>query len=343
MKPLQLAVCIGAFEYGGQGVVVEQELLHLRDQFDVTLLTETTTRPVPEGVNHEEITAFKPFPRVNSALVRRLQAFDVVHCNDSLGFMAAAVAADRPLVITSYGIAPVRIRNSPTSAIAGLATQLTYPALYRRAQVIVSISEYLARWIRRSARRRAVVIPLGTSAAGAGLAPSARRLLYVGEVSRRKGISDLLDGLELCPDDVALDIVGRTVGLVDPRLMAGPLAQRVQVHGVLGDSDLHRLFSTCFATTSASFWEGFGLPVLEGFGHGRPAITRRQGGMAEQIDQSGGGRCFRSTDEIPACVEAVATDWDNLSAKALAYAVQHTWTRVFDRYTHIFKAVACAG
>jgi len=343
VRRLRLAVCIGAFEYGGQGVVVEQELLQLRDEFEITLLSETTTRPVPDGVSHDDITAFKPFPRINPALVRRLRTFDVVHCNDSLGLMAAAVAADRPLVITSYGIAPARIRNSTGSAVAGLVTELTYPALYRRAEVVVAISEYLATWIRRRARRRAVVIPLGTSTAEPGPTPAARRLLYVGEVSRRKGISELLDGLERCPDDVHLDVVGRTVGPVDPRMTSGTLAARVHVHGIVGDSELLRLYSTCFATTSASFWEGFGLPVLEGFGHGRPAIVRRQGGMAEQVDQSGAGRCFRSVVEIPTCVDAVTSDWENLSAQALAYAARHTWSAGFERYAHIFKAVAGAG
>lgn len=343
MKRLRLAVCIGAFEYGGQGVVVEQELLHLRDEFEVTLLAETMTRPVPEGVGHEDVSSFKPFPCVNAALVRRLREFDVVHCHDSLGLMAAAVAAERPLVVTSHGIAPARVRNSTRSAVAGLITELTYPALYRRAQIIVAISDYLARWVRRRAGRRPVVIPNGTSAVEPGAAPAARRLLYVGEVSRRKGISELLDGLDACPDDVALDIVGRTVGVADPRLTSGLLARRVRAHGVLDDRELQRLYSTCFATTSASFWEGFGLPVLEGFGYGRPAVVRRQGGMAEQVEQSGAGRCFGSASEIPGCVEAVTADWDHLSARAVTYASQHTWSATFQRYAHIFKGVARAS
>lgn len=336
-------MCIGAFEYGGQGVVVEQELLHLRDKFEVTLLSEATSRPIPEGVSHEDVVSFKPFPRVNRNLVQRLQAFDVVHCHDSLGLMAAAVGSDRPLVVTSHGIAPPGVRNSTRSAAAGLLTELTYPSLYRRAQVVVAISEYLGRWIRRRARRRPVVIPNGTSTAEPGRTPAARRLLYVGEISRRKGISELLDGLAACPEDVALDLVGRAVGAVDPRLTSGPLLDRVQAHGVLVASDLRRLYSTCFATTSASYWEGFGLPVLEGFGYGRPTVVRRQGGMAEQVDQSGAGRCFHSPSEIPRCIDEVTAHWDDLSARAVAYARQHTWAAAFQRYAHIFKAVARAG
>lgn len=342
MRQLRLAVCIGAFEYGGQGVVVEQELLHLRDEFDITLLTESTTRLVPDGVAHEDVTAFRPFPRVNGQLIRRLRDFDVVHCHDSLGIMAAAVAAGQPVVVTSHGIAPVHLRSSARSAAAGLVTELTYPALYRRAQVVVAISEYIAAWIRRWARRSPVVITNGISTVQAAPAPRARRLLYVGEVSRRKGISDLLDGLRLCPDDVALDVVGRSVGPVDRRLTSGPLTTRVRAHGILGESDLQQLYTECFATTSASFWEGFGLPVMEGFGFGRPAIVRAQGGMAEQVEHSGAGRCFRSVSEMPSCVENVTREWDELSARALAYAERHRWSAAFMRYAHIFKGLARA-
>lgn len=339
VKRLRLAVCIGAFEYGGQGVVVEQELLHLRDEFDVTLLSETSTRPVVDGIGHVEVTPFKSFPRIDPAAVHQLRLFDLVHCHDSLGFMAAAVAANRPLVVTSHGIAPARVRNSMGSAAAGLVTELAYPYLYRRAHVLVAISEYVASWIRRRTHRRPVVIPNGISKVESGSAPVARRLLYVGEVSRRKGISDLLDGLESCSTEITLDVVGRVVGAIDPRMTSGPLAVRLRAHGVLSESELQRLYSTCFATTSASFWEGFGLPVLEGFGFGRPAIVRRQGGMAEQVDQSGAGLCFRSAAEIPGCIEAVAAKWNHFSDRATTYAARHRWSAVFQRYAHIFKAL----
>ena len=345
MRPT-LAVCIGAFEGGGQGTVVEQELLHLADRFRITLFAERIDRPVPNGVESVVLPTWSPFPRPSPRAVATLGRFDLVHCLDSLGYMACARRSGRPWVVTALGICPPRYRSSARSKVEGTVTLAAYPALYRRASAVVAISGYLGQWVNEFAAVDAEVVPLGVVAVDGTIRdrpPERERLLYVGEISDRKGIHDLMEGLVATPASVGLDLVGR--GDIDRfrsvASVAG-LADRVRFLGSLPDDDLHRLYGSCFAVCSASHWEGFGLPVLEGFAHARPAIVRDQGGMREQVTESGAGACFVTADQLPRCVDEVRANWRTFSAAGRAYALDHPWSATFDRYERLFRRVLAA-
>jgi glycosyltransferase involved in cell wall biosynthesis len=341
-KAPRVAVCIGAFEYGGQGTVLEQELLHLRDRFDLTLIAERIERSVPDQITTVQISSWRTFPAVNPKLVDLLKGFDLIHCIDSLGMMLAARATGRRFVVTSVGIAPARVRSTARSAIEGLITELAYPGLYRSATVVVAISAYVANWLRTFAGVEAQLIPLGVSDVPVlrPRKPPSRTLLYVGEVSRRKGIKDLVDGLQFAPKDVTLDIVGKgnAVPFQAEANRLG-LGDRIRFHGILESTALSKAYASAFCTCSASLWEGFGLPVLEGFSFGRPSIVRAQGGMLELVQQSSAGCYFRKTADIAACIETITEDWEGFSERAITFASRHTWRRTFDSYGELFQSL----
>lgn len=344
MRPT-LAVCIGAFEPGGQGTVVEQELVHLSDRFRITLFAERIDRPVPDGVEAVVLPSWSPFPRPGPSAIATLGRFDLVHCMDSLGYMACARRSGRPWVVTSHGICPPRFRSSARSRLEGAVTLMAYPPFYRKATMVVAISEYIGRWVHDFAGVDPEVIPNGVAAvAGPPLGcPENERLLYVGEISHRKGIHDLLDGLAATPAPMGLDLVGRgDLDRFTAMASEAGLSDRVRFLGSLPDEELHALYASCFAVCSASYWEGFGLPVLEGFAHARPAIVRDQGGMREQLTESRAGTCFVTPAEIPRCVDEVRANWRAFSAAGRAYAVDHPWSATFDRYERLFRRVLAA-
>src|SRR5439155_20178242 len=130
-------------------------------------------------------------------------------------------------------------------------------------------------------------------------------------ISRRKGIQDLLNGLSHAPSDVTLDVVG--MGTSTPflsKINRLDLVDRIRFHGVLDSSALLDAYSSAFCTCSASLWEGFGLPVLEGFSFGRPAIVRAQGGMLELVKSSRAGCYFRGPAQLAECVGVVTERWE---------------------------------
>jgi len=256
--------------------------------------------------------------------------------------MLAARAAHKPFVVTSYGIAPIRLRSSLRSKVEGQITLAAYPHLYRSANAVVAISGYIATWLRGFAGVNAKLIPLGVSGvkASGSSRPSTKNLLYVGEISARKGIRDLIEGLPYTPEDVTLDLVGRGS---PKQFLSGirrlHLAGRVRFHGVLEQPALADAYASAFCTCTASFWEGFGLPILEGFSFGRPSIVRAQGGMLEQIQQSGAGCTFESTDEIGRYVDVVSDNWLELSTRAMEFATIHSWRETFRAYGDLFRSL----
>lgn len=319
---------------------MHEELLRLAGEFSITLIAEKIDRQVPAGVEAIEISAWSVFPWVNPKLAQLLRTFSLVHCHDSLGFMRAAATSQLSYVVTCHGIAPLRLHGSIRARSRGAVTLLTYPNLYRSATLVIGISAYVTAWLREFARVEAVTVANGAPKTMAFRyeTPSRRNLLYVGEVSYRKGVHDLVRALSTTSSDVQLDVVGRGASrsYVD-RLDVKGLEERVRFHGEVSDLDLRNLYRSCFSTCSASYWEGFGLPIVEGFSQGRPAIVRRVGGMSELIGESGAGCALSDFGKLNSCVEFVTDEWAVLSARAVAYAQTHSWDSTFDTYLRIFR------
>ena len=347
MDARRLAVCISAFEYGGQGTVVEQELTALREHFRVTLLADVIRRPVPEGIH-----AVSNAPGIQSVLqsrglIRQLREVDVIHCHDSLRYMWAAQQSGVPWIVTSHGICPNRYRGSARSRVEGSITKLAYPRLYRKANRVVAISAYIRTWLATCARVDAQLIRNGLSEVDASTyeRPARRSLLYVGEVSRRKGIGLLIFGLKNLPSDVTLTIVGKG-HIKEYADLATRLSvtDRVSFTGEIGDTELRRYYRNAFAVISASQWEGFGLPILEGFGHGRPALVRPVGGLWELVDRSRAGLYFSDSAELRSAFVQVDENWETLSRAATRFALGQDWTQVFDAYRALLlQCVESAG
>jgi glycosyltransferase involved in cell wall biosynthesis len=223
-----------------------------------------------------------------------------------------------------------------------MITQLTYPKLYRAANEVIAISQYVATWLKRFAQVDARLIPLGIARVvdTGPTRPSTRKLLYVGEVSSRKGIRDLVQGLHRASSDVTLDVVGK--GDYEPFLVEANrlrVADRIRFRGILEQSALSDAYASAFCTCTASLWEGFGLPVLEGFSFGIPAVVRAQGGMLELVQQSNAGCSFHQPAEMASCIEAVTQDWEGLSERARQFALRNTWRITFEAYRDVFTAL----
>jgi glycosyltransferase involved in cell wall biosynthesis len=107
-------------------------------------------------------------------------------------------------------------------------------------------------------------------------------ILMVGTLEPRKGHADALDAFELLdrqsPDQYALVIVGQ------PGWNTDELQRRLRSHPRLNqslfwldqatDDDVARLYGQCAGVLVTSHAEGFGLPIIEALGHGKPVLAR---------------------------------------------------------------------
>ncbi|PZQ49973.1 MAG: glycosyltransferase family 1 protein [Novosphingobium pentaromativorans] len=105
--------------------------------------------------------------------------------------------------------------------------------------------------------------------------------LMVGTLEPRKGHADILaafDRLWRAGSPERLVLVGRMGWQVDDlrqTILEHPeRGQRLFWFDDVDDSELYKLYEKCNGSIIASFGEGFGLPVIESLGHGKPVLAR---------------------------------------------------------------------
>jgi glycosyltransferase involved in cell wall biosynthesis len=154
--------------------------------------------------------------------------------------------------------------------------------------------EFSARYALDSGFETAI-LPLGWDLSSAytshGISPDLAKListiankssvLMVGTIEPRKGHADILSAFDLlwgANYDCSLIIVGK------PGWKTSELQERIQIHEEFGhrlfwiqdasDEALIGLYKTCNGMIMASYAEGFGLPMIEAIGYGKPVLAR---------------------------------------------------------------------
>jgi len=205
---------------------------------------------------------------------------DVFHGTD----FAVPYLPIRPTVMTLHDLSPWmdpswhaesdRVRSrTPMLLRLGLATMIVTPSEAVRQQAIERF---------RLPAARVVATPL---AAGAAFRPVESRsqrppyLLYVGTLEPRKNVHTLLEVWREVRKQHNVDLIlaGRR------RDDFTPLAEEpgLSISGAIPESDLPELYSGALAVVYPSYYEGFGLPVLEAMQCGAPVIASRDRAIAE--------------------------------------------------------------
>jgi glycosyltransferase involved in cell wall biosynthesis len=180
-------------------------------------------------------------------------------------------------------------------------------AAVRSASAIVAVSNHLAGRLARVGAR-AEVVRYGARADRFPLShavPKEAVVLFVGNVSRDKGVDVLLEAIALLPG-VKLRIVGARADL------DVSASDRVIVEGVVDNSELARFYAESSMTVLPSLHEGFGIVLVESLLVGRPVIGSDTGGIREIIAPDTG---------------ALVRPGD---AAALARAIENVLARRFD-------------
>ncbi|MEO8508495.1 MAG: glycosyltransferase, partial [Betaproteobacteria bacterium] len=109
-----------------------------------------------------------------------------------------------------------------------------------------------------------------------------RYFLCVGSLEPRKNVATAVRAMESYAGRETLVIVGAS-GWHNSRLheLIGHAHQRVLVLGYVDQNDLPAIYSGAVATVYPSYYEGFGLPVVESMACGTPVITSDNSSLAE--------------------------------------------------------------
>ncbi|MAT54609.1 MAG: glycosyltransferase [Saprospirales bacterium] len=118
--------------------------------------------------------------------------------------------------------------------------------------------------------------------------------LYVGAVHPRKNVHGLIRAFDIFKRNTGADagllIGGRfawKAGEVQQAYEASPFKKDIRFLGYLGDDKLPAVTGAAFAATYVSFFEGFGIPLLEAMRCGIPVITSNISSMPEVAGNAG--------------------------------------------------------
>lgn len=148
-------------------------------------------------------------------------------------------------------------------------------------------------------------------------------ILYVGSINSRKNLLGIVKAIELLPKDLQIPVVA--VG--DDSSYKTQVKQYISEHHLehlvifpthrIEDNELHLLYQKARLFVFPSFYEGFGLPVVEALLKGCPIVTSNTSGLVEA-----GGPFSLLTDpynpeDISSKIQMVLTD-DNLRNEMIA-------------------------
>ena len=108
--------------------------------------------------------------------------------------------------------------------------------------------------------------------------------LGVGTIEPRKNYRLLIEAYSELKDDRLLIIAGGKGWLesdIGQKVKQLGLEEKVKFLGYVSDQELSVLYSSCYAFVYPSFYEGFGLPVLEAMSCGAAVITSNTGSLPE--------------------------------------------------------------
>jgi alpha-maltose-1-phosphate synthase len=275
----------------------------------------------------------------NIAMAAALDRPQIVHCHTWYTHLAGCMARELygvPMVLTTHSLEPHRPwKREQLGSGYDLTTWLERTA-YRCAEGVIAVSESM---------RRDVVDLYGIDAgrvrvihngidvaeyrpvedrevtARYGIDPARPYILFVGRITRQKGIVHLLQALPrlapgtqvlLCASSPDTEAIGReTERLVDEARRSGITV--LWEKAMVPRADIVPLYSQAAVFVCPSIYEPFGIINLEAMACGTPVVGSKVGGIVESVDNGRTGLLVPfapkgKDDPAPADPEAFASD-----------------------------------
>lgn len=377
---------IGGVDAGGQNVhVASLAATMVRRGHDVTVFTRRDAPDLPQRVTTadgyvvEHVPAGPPTDIPKDELLQHMEEFsayltkrwsagpfDIAHAHFWMSGLAATPAARTagfPIVQTFHALGSVKRRHqgakdtSPADRIA-YETQLCADVDHVVATCTDEVNELAALGLGRG---KVSVVPCGVDLDlyRPRRRPLGRRrvpkLLAVGRLVERKGLSDLVEALVALPG-VELVVAG---GPSPDALMADPEVHRVRqcarANGTtaqvrfIGRVDQHHmpgLYATADVVVTVPWYEPFGIVPLEAMACGRPVVGSAVGGLLDTVVPGETGELVppRDPPQLAGALRALLSDRKRQEAYGRAGVRRvhrhYSWDTVARRTEEVYNDVA---
>jgi alpha-1,3-rhamnosyl/mannosyltransferase len=171
--------------------------------------------------------------------------------------------------------------------------------------------------------------------------------LFIGNIEPRKNLETLVEAwrsVRKVRDDVVLVVAGAKNYLADPILERAQedLGANFVYLGPVSEADKWSLIHHARMLVFPSFYEGFGIPVIEAYSAGTPAVFSRNSSLTElALDER---QLFdaHSPSEMATSILDVLSDraWvDALTAEASRWVEDYTWDSVAKQTAKVYKTL----
>jgi glycosyltransferase involved in cell wall biosynthesis len=178
-----------------------------------------------------------------------------------------------------------------------------------------------------------------------------RFILGVGTLQPRKNFTGLIDAFSrLMEPDLQLVLAGGVGWLHEPILETisqRHLQDRVRLLGFVDDHDLPALYSLATVFAFPSWYEGFGLPVLEAMACGTPVVTANNSALPEVAGNAALMVDAASPQELADALHVALVDEvrrEELATAGFGHARQFTWERAAAQLQRCYEELRfCTG
>lgn len=224
-------------------------------------------------------------------------------------------------------------------------------SLVDRADVITVVSQFTRNLVRKNLNtggRSIEVIPNGISHSHAAAhrpswAPQRKFLFTIGTFFARKNFLALLPMMHHVQefDLVIAGDANRDYGnAVRAAVSSEELQSRVLVPGEITEGEKQWLYQNGEAYLFPSLSEGFGIPVIEAFAHGKPVFCSRHGSLPEIGSSQAYYWEALSPEPMANLVRSGIAEDDAARREARkSYAAAFTWERTAEGYRKIYSSL----
>lgn len=329
--------------------------------FDYRVLTHKTytgvenyAKNILERIKNKcdiNITANKYLSHFWTHLILPFKRGDILFCPANIA--PIFVPRSKKLVVTIHDVAFLTYPNS-FSNFFRIYYRLVMPMVVKRADKIVTVSEYSKKEIEKyypKSKGKIEVIYLGFDDIFKKLDGTKKKnkILYVGSMNERKNFVGVLKAFELLNQKgFSLSLVGNfsanfaldteTQNLIE-RAQAN---ENIEFRNDISDEELVKIYNESKLFVFASFYEGFGLPVLEAMACGVPVVCSNSSSLPEV----GGDAVVYcnplDVEDIKEKIELVLGDEElqkQMIKKGLENAKIFSWEKSADEHMKVFEEV----
>jgi glycosyltransferase involved in cell wall biosynthesis len=330
--------------------------------FVAYISTDEAARIVPARFGTRRVSP-NPFLRLGREMSQRLKedSPDLVHVQ-----YTAPLNCPAPIVVSVHDVSFLEHPEYFTPSRA-LQLKLTVRNTVRRAARILTGSEFSRAAIARAYALDPGQITVVPNAAASLFRPTQREaaigwvhsrlgfaapfILTVGDLQARKNqagliraFAEMLRARPECPHHLVLAGQDSWHGAeVHAAAQRSGFAGRIHFTGFVSDPDLLELYNACEFFVFPSFYEGFGLPVLEAMACGRAVACSNSSAVHEVADAA--ARLFdpHSIREMMQSMIALATDpalRARMERSGIERAARFSWRRTAEQTLAVYYGVA---